>query len=445
MRSGKAKLVLVAGNYVPLRKSELEYYTVVSKATVHHFSGINLAPATAAGKLFCVCDSDLLNFAEGIAATLPLPFACSASSYMTPSGRGPVVAPRAPVSFAGAHPNPRRATVCPAPGPMPPCPHPVALTSVLCVTSITANSPAVAARCSCSAASPLYRADDALTLAPVCSSTTPRNPPSAAGYSAVRPLSHPATMFASTPGIASSSCTSAGSARGGLQRRTQVVPARWLSRACARVHERLHELGETAAPSQRQCHAARVATPGRMGSAAAVRRRMVSRCRAMRRPAARCGCSTRAGGVDVRVGLGESELIDAGGGVVQPSEQERCPFIVFILVLFFFGEGGRVNDGPASSTMAKSHFPDAASMQRHLARALLGAQGTGEILTARWGADELRRRVEEWESAWTKIGGSHQKPRLSRRMSRLKPQPSHRSRQAIGWLGSAYFWLGLIG
>lgn len=89
-----AKLVLIAGNCPPLRKSELEYYAMLSKTTVHHFSGTNVALGTAAGKLFRVGyapvsatfilfsksrfssvmtvsdqgDSDLLNFAEGNAA-----------------------------------------------------------------------------------------------------------------------------------------------------------------------------------------------------------------------------------------------------------------------------------------------------------------------------------------------------------------------------------------
>ncbi|KAI5989308.1 hypothetical protein PISMIDRAFT_683382 [Pisolithus microcarpus 441] len=73
MRNGKAKLVLIAGNCPPLRKSELEYYAMLSKTSVHHFSGTNVALGTAAGKLFRVGvmtitdpgDSDLLSFAEG--------------------------------------------------------------------------------------------------------------------------------------------------------------------------------------------------------------------------------------------------------------------------------------------------------------------------------------------------------------------------------------------
>ncbi|KAG8691606.1 60S ribosomal protein L30 [Ceratobasidium sp. 423] len=72
MRSGKAKLILIAGNCPPLRKSEIEYYAMLSKTHVHHFNGTNVALGTAAGKLFRVGvmtvtdqgDSDLLTVAE---------------------------------------------------------------------------------------------------------------------------------------------------------------------------------------------------------------------------------------------------------------------------------------------------------------------------------------------------------------------------------------------
>ncbi|PWN30303.1 putative RPL30-60S large subunit ribosomal protein L30.e [Jaminaea rosea] len=68
MRSGKAKLVLISANTPPLRKSELEYHAMLSKTSVHHFQGSNVALGTAAGKLFRVGvltvldagDSDLL-------------------------------------------------------------------------------------------------------------------------------------------------------------------------------------------------------------------------------------------------------------------------------------------------------------------------------------------------------------------------------------------------
>lgn len=37
LRSGKAKLVIIAGNTPPLRKSELEYYSMLSKVILHCF------------------------------------------------------------------------------------------------------------------------------------------------------------------------------------------------------------------------------------------------------------------------------------------------------------------------------------------------------------------------------------------------------------------------
>ncbi|KAI5478951.1 60S ribosomal protein l30 [Pseudohyphozyma bogoriensis] len=68
MRSGKSKLVLISGNCPPLRRSELEYYAMLSKTPVHLYQGSNVALGTAAGKLFRVGvmsienpgDSDLL-------------------------------------------------------------------------------------------------------------------------------------------------------------------------------------------------------------------------------------------------------------------------------------------------------------------------------------------------------------------------------------------------
>ncbi|KAH6655553.1 50S ribosomal protein L30e-like protein [Truncatella angustata] len=52
LRSGKAKLVIIAGNTPPLRKSELEYISMLSKTPVHHFAGNNIELGTACGKLF---------------------------------------------------------------------------------------------------------------------------------------------------------------------------------------------------------------------------------------------------------------------------------------------------------------------------------------------------------------------------------------------------------
>ncbi|TVY47119.1 60S ribosomal protein L30 [Lachnellula cervina] len=52
LRSGKAKLVIIAGNTPPLRKSELEYYAMLAKCNVHHFAGNNIELGTACGKMF---------------------------------------------------------------------------------------------------------------------------------------------------------------------------------------------------------------------------------------------------------------------------------------------------------------------------------------------------------------------------------------------------------
>merc|ERR1712110_409442 len=41
LRQGKAKLVIIANNTPPLRKSEIEYYAMLAKTGVHHYSGNN--------------------------------------------------------------------------------------------------------------------------------------------------------------------------------------------------------------------------------------------------------------------------------------------------------------------------------------------------------------------------------------------------------------------
>ncbi|KAG2172541.1 hypothetical protein INT44_002556 [Umbelopsis vinacea] len=52
LRHGKSKLVILAGNCPPLRKSEIEYYAMLSKTPVHHYNGNNIELGTACGKLF---------------------------------------------------------------------------------------------------------------------------------------------------------------------------------------------------------------------------------------------------------------------------------------------------------------------------------------------------------------------------------------------------------
>ncbi|KAF9407115.1 hypothetical protein HW555_012749, partial [Spodoptera exigua] len=68
LRQGKAKLVIIAKNAPPLRKSEIEYYALLAKTGVHHYSGNNIELGTACGKYYRVCtlaitdpgDSDII-------------------------------------------------------------------------------------------------------------------------------------------------------------------------------------------------------------------------------------------------------------------------------------------------------------------------------------------------------------------------------------------------
>merc|ERR1711990_21166 len=68
LRLGKAKLVIIANNTPPLRKSEIEYYAMLAKTGVPHYVGNNIELGTACGKYFRVCtlsitdpgDSDII-------------------------------------------------------------------------------------------------------------------------------------------------------------------------------------------------------------------------------------------------------------------------------------------------------------------------------------------------------------------------------------------------
>lgn len=42
LRQGKSKLIIISGNCPPLRKSEIEYYAMLSKTAVHHYGGCEL-------------------------------------------------------------------------------------------------------------------------------------------------------------------------------------------------------------------------------------------------------------------------------------------------------------------------------------------------------------------------------------------------------------------
>ncbi|KAI6205256.1 60S ribosomal protein L30 [Aphelenchoides besseyi] len=68
LRSGKAKLVIISSNTPSLRRSEIEYYAMLSKTGVHEYHGNNIELGTACGKLFRVAvlsitdpgDSDII-------------------------------------------------------------------------------------------------------------------------------------------------------------------------------------------------------------------------------------------------------------------------------------------------------------------------------------------------------------------------------------------------
>ena len=54
LRQGKAMLVIIADNCPPLKKSEIEYYAMLAKTNVHHYTGNNIDLGTSCGKLFRV-------------------------------------------------------------------------------------------------------------------------------------------------------------------------------------------------------------------------------------------------------------------------------------------------------------------------------------------------------------------------------------------------------
>ncbi|XP_077293436.1 ribosomal protein L30 [Arctopsyche grandis] len=72
LRQGKAKLVIIANNTPPLRKSEIEYYAMLARTGVHHYTGNNIELGTACGKYYRVCtmsitdpgDSDIIRSLE---------------------------------------------------------------------------------------------------------------------------------------------------------------------------------------------------------------------------------------------------------------------------------------------------------------------------------------------------------------------------------------------
>ena len=54
LRTQKSKLVIISSNPPPLRKSEIEYYAMLAKVDVIHYTGSNVDLGTACGKYFRV-------------------------------------------------------------------------------------------------------------------------------------------------------------------------------------------------------------------------------------------------------------------------------------------------------------------------------------------------------------------------------------------------------
>lgn len=52
LRSGRTKLIVIARNTPEIRKSELKYYALLAKCTVHHYQGGSLALGIACGRRF---------------------------------------------------------------------------------------------------------------------------------------------------------------------------------------------------------------------------------------------------------------------------------------------------------------------------------------------------------------------------------------------------------
>ena len=72
LRHNKAQMVIISNNTPPLRKSEIEYYAMLAKCQVVHYTGNNTDLGTACGKFFRVSmlsvtnagDSDILKQAQ---------------------------------------------------------------------------------------------------------------------------------------------------------------------------------------------------------------------------------------------------------------------------------------------------------------------------------------------------------------------------------------------
>ncbi|KAE9458938.1 hypothetical protein C3L33_09161, partial [Rhododendron williamsianum] len=72
LRNSKGKLIIISNNCPPLRKSEIEYYAMLSKVGVHHYNGNNVDLGTACGKYFRVSCLSIIDPGDSdIIKTLP--------------------------------------------------------------------------------------------------------------------------------------------------------------------------------------------------------------------------------------------------------------------------------------------------------------------------------------------------------------------------------------
>ncbi|MED6197867.1 60S ribosomal protein L30 [Stylosanthes scabra] len=72
LRNSKGKLIIIANNCPPLRKSEIEYYAMLAKVGVHHYNGNNVDLGTACGKYYRVCCLSIIDPGDSdIIKTLP--------------------------------------------------------------------------------------------------------------------------------------------------------------------------------------------------------------------------------------------------------------------------------------------------------------------------------------------------------------------------------------
>ncbi|KAH7387143.1 hypothetical protein KP509_16G007800 [Ceratopteris richardii] len=61
MKYTLGKLLIISNNYPPLRKYEIEYYALISKIGVHHYTRRNVDLGTTCGKHYRLCCLSITN------------------------------------------------------------------------------------------------------------------------------------------------------------------------------------------------------------------------------------------------------------------------------------------------------------------------------------------------------------------------------------------------